>query len=378
MSPPLPQQSRLWLGLVALFLVGQAATKTLFEQPWRPVRLGDSGRYIDAATRFPRLGDEEPGYASYIAVMWIGDQLGSSTWFALGVQTVAVIVAAAALWDTARRFGSEIAGWIAAAFYLLNPLIAQWSGAILTEALFYASVIGAGWALSRRFDHGEGRIWPIVALAFFACFTRPNGIVFFAVVVALVGWLGLRSRVWRTIWVGAVAVVVGALSLTLPFLSSGGGGEANAFGPRTWAGEVFWGDDDWRLTMPQPSQEELSNAALIRYVVEHPIDMARLAGARAGWELAQVRPWYSTPLNIFAATSTAGLFLMGLSGFVLLRTTAFTKLAALTTLASLGLIGLTWAIHEGRFGWWFYVLWIVWAAVAVEWIGRRLVGVVSG
>ena len=65
---------------------------------------------------------------------------------------------------------------------------------------------------------------------------------------------------------------------------------------------------------------------------------------------------------------------MGLSGFVLLRTTAFTKLAALTTLASLGLIGLTWAIHEGRFGWWFYVLWIVWAAVAVEWIGRRLVG----
>ena len=83
-------------------------------------------------------------------------------------------------------------------------------------------------------------------------------------------------------------------------------------------------------------------------------------------ELKQVRPWYSQSLNAFTAVSMSGFYLLAAIGAWRSRASTITLVVAGISVPFMGLITMTWAIWEGRFGWWFLVLWTVWEGVGCQ------------
>ena len=165
---------------------------------------------------------------------------------------------------------------------------------------------------------------------------------------------------------GVVFVAVGLSVSALPTFESGGGGTANSFVQRTARGEVLWNDDQWSIDMPPASPDATSNFDYLRYIAEHPLDVAVLGGARLGLELIQVRPQRADLYNF--ATAVVMVLFVGafVAGLIQLRRTALARSVAVISVPYMGLIMITWAIQEGRFGWWFMTTWIPVVAVFVE------------
>jgi ABC-type proline/glycine betaine transport system permease subunit len=94
--------------------------------------------------------------------------------------------------------------------------------------------------------------------------------------------------------------------------------------------------------------------------------MAELGARRVWWELKQVRPWYSRGLNAFTGVSMSSFYILAAIGAWKSRNSTLTLVVAGITIPFMGLIALTWAIWEGRFGWWFLVLWTAWAGIGAQ------------
>ena len=88
--------------------------------------------------------------------------------------------------------------------------------------------------------------------------------------------------------------------------------------------------------------------------------------SRIGWELIQVRPWYSLRLNAFIAVAMAPFYLLALRGALISCGSRLFWAVVVLSLPSIAVIAATWAIHEGRFGWWFLVAWIPWVAIGCQ------------
>ena len=350
------------LPLFGLFTVGQLAVRALFSLPFGPVEGGDS--YLLIAERFPDLSDAEWGYGGYVTVLALGEALGSGPWFAFLVQCTIALGAGTALLSLGRSFGGEFAGWIAAGIYLLHPLVAQWTGYLLTESLFYSGVIIVAWCLVHAIDTGRPWWAPLWIAALLVATIRPNGIILLGSVTSVMAIsrprpANVRLALVAMVW-GAV-LVAGVVSPTFSH-----GSETNHFGPRAWAGDVVWNVPGERIAMPHPAVRDPSNAAFIRYVFDHPADMVELGARRVWWELKQVRPWYSQRLNAFTAASMSGFYLLAAIGAWRSRASTITLVVAGISVPFMSLIAMTWAIWEGRFGWWFLVLWTVWAGVGCQ------------
>lgn len=361
-----PKKETARLGvLVAIFLVGQVLVGVLFGLPWAPAAGADTQNHIQAAQAFPRLSHFQQAYIGYAAFLRLGETLGSIEWFALTAQTAAVVLAARMLLSLGTQLAVPAAGWISATVYLLHPPIAQWTRYVLTETLFYASVIFLAWSFVRVSRSRQS--WPVLVIALVATVTvRPNGIIAVGAVGAALAITLLDGRWKKLLGVGAALSFVVIAALSLPWLSAGGGEiEGESFLARTVKGNITFGDELRSLTMPAPSSADDSNAAYVRYIIDHPVAVARLAATRVSWELAQIRPWYSASLNAYLAVSMTAFHIFGAVGLFVTRRTHFTLLTFLLSIGWAGLIGITWAIWEGRFGWWFMVLWVVWVGVGV-------------
>jgi 4-amino-4-deoxy-L-arabinose transferase-like glycosyltransferase len=97
---------------------------------------------------------------------------------------VGVTLAALAMLSLGRRYSGELAGWLAASFYLLHPLINQWTRYVLTESLFYAGIILTAWFLSRSIDNNtpfSPYLWLVAAAT---ASLRPNGILLLGAVAS--------------------------------------------------------------------------------------------------------------------------------------------------------------------------------------------------
>ncbi|SVC17805.1 uncharacterized protein METZ01_LOCUS270659, partial [marine metagenome] len=98
----------------------------------------------------------------------------------------------------------------------------------------------------------------------------------------------------------------------------------------------------------------------------------RLGATRVWWEMKQVRPWYSDQLNTFLTVTMTGFYLLVIVGAWASRGTLLNLLVTSISIPFALVIALTWAIWEGRFGWWFLVLWTVWAGIGAQEVGIRI------
>jgi hypothetical protein len=126
----------------------------------------------------------------------------------------------------------------------------------------------------------------------------------------------------------------------------------------TLEGEIVYGVNEISREMPQPSDLDRSNSAFLRYIIENPTAIFQIGVLRIYWELRQTRPWYSPSLNLFLTIKMISFYVFSAIGLMHVFSKPLVKAIAVMTLPSAVLIALTWAIWEGRFGWWFLVTWI--------------------
>ncbi len=351
------------LWILTIFAIGQIVTGLLFSLPFRPIQAPDSGYYLRAADNFPSSIDSSYiGYVGFVGLLRVGLALGSGPVFSVVTNSVGVILAALALLSLGRRYSSEIAGWSAATFYLLHPLINQWTRYVLTETLFFSGVVLTAYCLARAVDIERwswGPLWLVAGLTFSI---RPNGIVLLGAVITVLA-LSQRARLPRRLTiVAATWATILLLAVVSPSLSAVHGD----FGPETWKGTVVHGVPETSITMPEPSNFDNSNRALVGYALSNPADISRLAVTRVWWEMKQVRPWYSSDLNLFLTVSMTSLYSLAALGAWSARKTRLNLIILGISVPFGAVIASTWAIWEGRFGWWFLVLWTVWAGIGVN------------
>jgi 4-amino-4-deoxy-L-arabinose transferase-like glycosyltransferase len=353
-------------------VVGQILATLIESLPIGPKLSPDSGRYISGGENFPHLDKVQWGFAGYCFLMWIDHTVGADNWLIISLQALVAMLAARALWDLAQSYGGHIAGLLASAIYLVNPLIATWTRYVLTETIFYASTVFLLWGLNRWLGPGR-RVTILMLVGVVGSLTmRPNGVI---MIPALFATAVLLATLRRQLKIPAAVIsflVVGLTVSALPTFESGGGGTANSFVQRTARGEVLWNESQWSIHMPPVAADATSNADYVAYILDHPIDVAKLGAARLGLELIQVRPQRADVYNVFTAVIMVAFIVLFVSGAIRLRRTPLIRAVAVVSLPYMGLIAITWAIQEGRFGWWFMTTWIPVVAVAVARFIERL------
>ena len=354
------------LCILALFAIGQLATGLLFSLPFGPIESPDTGSYLSVAENLRSLSGSYFGYIGFIVLLKVGLMLGSGIIFAIAINSIGVIVASWALLSLGRRYSGEIAGWLAASFYLLHPLINQWTRYVLTETLFYAGVALTAYFLMRSIDSNRWSWAPLWLVAGFTATLRPNGIVLLGAVVTVLALSRQPRLIRHALIVLATWMTVLVLAVVSPTLTATHGN----FGPEVWSGTVVHGAPETSIAMPEPTGLDSSNAALIGYALNHPVDVLRLGATRVWWEMKQVRPWYSNELNFFLTVSMTALHSLALIGAWSMRRSQLNLIVISISVPFSMVIASTWAIWEGRFGWWFLVLWTVWAGIGAN----RLIG----
>jgi len=365
--------------LPAAWFVGQVLVVILFGRAGVVQYGGDSATFVSAAERFPSDQGTLRGYTGYVAVLAMGDRLGSAAWFLLLVQNVLLLVACACIIDLGGRLGSRFGGVVGALALLLNPLFAQWFRYVLTETMFVSGIIILLWVMVRSTNGGTGWLWAVIATAVAVASVRPNGVLLVASAASFLGWTMTKGR-RRALGVTAVVapwLLAGIAALTLSSAQEIHGSE-NSFASKTLAGEVFWNEPDTALSMPEPDRPVLNNRDVVAYALQHPLDIGRLYSARLGYELLQIRPRYSDQLNLFAVVTTPLLWVAPAGGWLRSRRSPIVAAHALIVVPQALLICVTWATPEGRFGWWLLgpsiVLSGVGAMAALDGIRQRRTG----
>jgi hypothetical protein len=173
-----------------------------------------------------------------------------------------------------------------------------------------------------------------------------------------------RRLIFRIASYLGVWIIIATASFLLPAFSNVDGSpdsKADSYSllARAVTGEIVFGDSANALDMPDAEIRSGSNTEFVKYVIEHPVANLRLAAAKVGWELAQVRPWYSDGLNLYLAVFTVTFYGLIVLAFLKYRGSPLFPMFAALSLPLVCFIGLTWSIWEGRFAWWFLPIWTV-------------------
>lgn len=357
--------------------------------PWGIALLSsDSFYYLTASDSASLLPNVPINRVVLPIILQFGSVMGSAEVFGVLVNALAFIVAGAALYDLGRRLGkSRLSGGLCAAAVLVNPLTAQWVRFVLTEALMYALVVLLVWGVE-RFSRQSSVSGYVVAIAAptIAALLRPNGALLVASAVTLLMLLRIKDRAERLrplrtmmlvlIWPATVAVM-----LVTSNASQGSGHEvSNVIIDLLYDGVVVEGSPDVivRTPMPPPdSPRDASMTAALRYVVQHPFDVMRLAALRVVYETFQLRPHYPRAINIVLG--------LGFGSFLLLASVGARKTQArvirLATIViaapQLVLVAATFAVPESRYGWTYLVPLAVWVGAGAEHVVMRLFARVS-
>ena len=342
--------------ILSLFLVGQIAVSLLFDLPNFVISRGDSRFYFSGASHTGELSSFERLYVGYIFLLHFSQIISNSGMLMVVIQSIFVIFGAYAIFSLAQEYGNTMAGWISVSFYLVAPMLSQWTRYILTESIFYSLiVIGLRLATLKVF-------WshlPMIPVVLLLIVLRPNGIIIACAVLSiyvLIKFFRISTRISMIILIWSFCVLFGVLLL-------GGGGVSgdsvqSSIFEKTIEGNVIYGVTEMNVRMPQPDSINRSNLAYVKYILENPLANLKIGMLRVYWELKQIRPWYSTSLNLFLLVTMASFYSFSFVGLVRTWRKHLVKAIAILTLPSVVLISMTWAIWEGRFGWWFMVSWI--------------------
>ena len=309
----------------------------------------DSYGYLENGATWAGVGSETWNRWGFLAVIRLGEYLGSGPVFLVTIQALLLVVAGAAIFDLGRRYSGTLAGLVAASAVLLNPMVAQWVRFVQTEILFYALVILTVWAADRVLS-GRGGEPALVAIAGAVALARPNGVL-----VAAAGLTALVLHHYRAPVRGIAVLLlwgasVGALVLGLNDATPRYGWDTAAY---TVGGVVIEGSAHARTTieMPPPDSPLGSNRELVGYAAEHPVAVGRLALLRIWTETIQVRRHYPDVVNLGIGLAMFGYAATAVVGLVLLRRTGLTTAALVVAVPLALLVGATFAVPEGRFGW---------------------------
>lgn len=349
-----------WVVATALLVLGQLVLIALGPLS----RVGDPGAGTSGPYGLALLAPDSVGYLAdavswetvvgepwprwgYLAVLRVGQLLGGAAPVAVLVQVAASIAAGVLLIRLGRDLAGPVAGTVAAAVLLVNPMTAQWVRFVLTEALFYAlavavTVQAARWLAHDRPGPGGGRL---VVLALLAVTLRPTGPLLAGSALALLA-LGL-GRTRRRRIAGVALAVLTTAGLLLAANSVTTPAEAT-LAEQLRNGVVVEGTPDVRTTIPMPDDPALDVPA---YVAAHPVATARLLATRVIVEIAQVRRHYPPVVNVVLAVAV--LVLTGLAAIGLADRRGRTLLGptAIVLLPLVAIVGVTFAVPEGRYGW---------------------------
>jgi hypothetical protein len=335
--------------ILLLFILGQIVVSLLFDLSTFVISRGDSVFYFNAASHINDLSSFERLYSGYIFLIYFSQIISSSGLIMVAIQSIFVIVSAYAMFSLAQDYGGSLASWVSVSFYLLAPMLSQWTRYILTESIFYSLIVIGLRLATLKSNWSAAAIVPITLLL---TTLRPNGVLIGCAVLTIFVLERLREPSKRIFLIFSIWIFCGF------FLLGGGGESQGSFFERTLEGNVVFGVKELNFEMPQPDSLDRSNFAYAKYIFDHPIPNLEIGLLRIFWELKQLRPWYSASLNLFLAVTMASFFLFSFIGLIKVWRKPLLKAIAILTLPSAILIALTWAIWEGRFGWWFMVVWI--------------------
>jgi len=312
----------------------------------------DSERYLVARDTLADLALVPWTYRGYPVLVRLADVLGDVA-LVVVLQGMLLVAAGAALHRLVDRLAGGLAAAVATASLTLNPLIAQWVRFVLTETVFYALIVTAVvLAVAMRRDPG-GRAAPLAlaALGVVALFLRPNGSL---VLMSVLGLIAV-ARAPRRAAIAIVAALVVATPLVVALGQRATGMPAEApFARQLHEGWVIEGPEEVRLDIGMPPADDPSdesNGAALRYVADHPVAVVGLALARVGVEIAQVRPHYPRAANIVVGTGIVGFLALMVAGFGDPRSREVRAPALAIAVPLLLMVGATFAVPEGRFGW---------------------------
>lgn len=309
----------------------------------------DSYGYLENAATWAGIGRETWNRWGFLAVIRLGEYLGSGAAFLVVVQVLLLTAAGAAVFDLGRRLSGMAAGVVAASAVLLNPMVFQWVRFVQTEIMFYSLVLLAAWCAERVLA-GRGGGTALVLVAVAVSVTRPNGVLVGAACATVLVLRHVRRPrrgiAILLVWIAAASALVLGLEDATPRY----GWDTAAY---TVGGVVIEGSEHARtsIAMPTPDAAVTSNSELLRYVAEHPIAVARLAIQRIWTETIQIRRHYPAVVNL-----GVGIFMIGYAGatvvgLIVLRRSDLTKVVLLIAAPLALLVGGTFAVPEGRFGW---------------------------
>ena len=304
----------------------------------------DSVGYLAASLTWERVAAAPWPRWGYLAVLRVGSLLGAAPLTAVLVQTTDTVAVGVLLLRTGRRLAWTAAGVVAASVLLVNPMTAQWLRFVLTESLTYA-LAAATVALATR-PPGRHRDAGLLAVVAAVAVLRPTGPLLAAAAVTLVVLGRPWSRGRRSLAVAAVWLVV-AGALAVGSVATGPPAEGT-FASQLRDGVVVEGTPDVRVTLVMPAAGPEGVAA---YVAEHPLAVARLAAARIAVEVAQVRRHYPPVVNVALGLAMLVLGGLAVAGLLDPRGRELRIPTAVVLVPLVAIVGVTFAVPEGRYGW---------------------------
>ena len=304
----------------------------------------DSIRYLSTSGSWPEVAAQPWTRWGYLALLRIGHLLGDAATSVVVAQGFAMAGAGVLLLRTGRATAGPVAGLVSASMLLLNPMTAQWARFVLTESIFYALAVSVATIAVHR-DH-RTRVLIMLAFAVAAVAFRPTGplLAAAAVTLALVG--ARRSRRRKALLV-TITWVAAALLLALGSIATGPPSEGS-FEDQLRAGVVVEGTPDVRVTLDMP--EDPSTGVLL-YTIAHPAATARLGLTRIAVEVAQVRRHYPPIVNAILAAAMVMIAGLASAGLRDRRGRPLRLPTAVVLLPLVGIVGATFAVPEGRYGW---------------------------
>lgn len=352
---------RAWLASLSIVVAGQLflvliesqtrASGTFASTAGPAILLGDSQMFLNRASSLETVLSQGWTRMGYPALLLLSGQLGSSTTTIVYLQFAAIVSSGALLYQFVHDHVGTIGAFGATAFFAANPMTAQWVRIVTTESIFFSLIVASIVVCLRMLDSLTAKG---VALLLFctslATVLRPNG---FLLLISAAIFL---SRTLSSRFRGFVIASIALLGLALLPLAAQASGqpENGSLVNHLYRGVVVHGTShvETALNMPAPDRpDDETIRAVARYVAQNPAAVARLGATRVIVETLQARRHYPTLINVAFLASTLTYL-----GFVILglrRTTtrAFLSPVLVFSLPQVAMVGATFAVPEGRFGW---------------------------
>lgn len=231
-------------------------------------------------------------YRSYTLFLSFFLKSGFGLTWAIVVQVVLASTSLWALYDIAKRIGSEKAASWALLLYVLWTDSHVWHFYLYSDSLFVSCSVWCLWAFCNwREWKPLCYLFPLVLLT---AFIRPPGIILFTLYLVLLV-MSLPINKWLKLAIGCFALMgcLWCVERMLPTFEI----------IETYKkGEVIYGYPAWNVTPSTPVHFESSGnslVALLQFICYNPLFFLQLLLNKTVAFLAHAKPYYSWPHNLY-------------------------------------------------------------------------------